>query len=158
MMECLDVILSCAPNAISEYNRKKDTKNKVYYYTRFKNDINKIINKKNSDESIKRIKLILIFVKQLNSIKYSKKSNTKRTYSDSDIEFLKQFSGFDLTFEEAMLVGKQNEYYNALRLVSNNGILRHDMELQKYIDSINEDYTPRLIYEFIQKQKNKAKQ
>lgn len=157
MIEYLDAVLSCSPYAINEYNRKKDIRDKIYFYTKFRDAISLVISKKTNDENNEKIKLILMLLERLNSIKKLKESNSEKTYSDSDIEFLKQFSGFDLTLDEACLVGKRDEYYNALRLVCNNGKLSHNEELQEYIDSINGDYTPRLIQQFYEENKGNKK-
>ena len=157
MIEYLNAVLSCSPHAINEYNRKKDRRDKIYFYTKFRYTINMVISKKTNDKNNEKIKLILILLEQLNSIKKLKEGSDKKTYSDSDIEFLKQFNGFDLTLDEACLVGKKDEYYNALRLVCNNGKLSHNEELQEYIDSINGDYTPRLIQQFYEENKGNKK-
>lgn len=160
MIEFIDVVLSGSEYAINEYNRKKDIRDKTYFYMKFNEAINKEICTRLMAADNEKDKLILIFEEQLKSILEIKKNNIEKKYSNSDIQFLKQFRGFDLTLEEACLVGKRDEYYNCLRLIGNkigNISRKLDNEIQTEINELNGDYTPRLVWNFYNKHKKGRK-
>lgn len=137
--EFINAALFCSDVLMKEYYRKKDIRDKIYFYTKFRDSLIKIIDDKKSKE-IKNIK--------------------EKKYSDSDIEFLRQFKGFDLTLEEACLVGKRDEYYNFLRLISykmGKTSRKLDQKIDEEIQKLNGDYTPRLVWEFYNKHKKGRK-
>ena len=75
-------------------------------------------------------------------------------YSSNDIEFLKQFSGFDLTYSEAKLTGKAKECYDYHRYISyimgneNNKLsTKFDQEIKR----LDDEYSPRLLLEIYNK-------
>lgn len=160
MIEFFDAILSGSEYAIKEYNRKKNIRDKTYFCVRFNEAIKKEINNMVIEENTEKEKLMLIFREQLRSILEIKKSNTKKEYSDSDINFLKQFSGFDLTFEEACLVGKRDEYYNFIRLINykmGKTSKKLNQKIEEEIQNLNGDYTPKLVWQFYNKHKKGGK-
>lgn len=129
MIEFTNVILSGSDSLIKDYHRKKDIQDKIYFYTELRNSLIKIINTK---------------------------SKEKNKYSDNDIEFLKQFSGFNLTLDEACLVEKTNEYYYYLRLISEKmgkTSKKLDDLIEEDIEKLHGDYTPKLIWSFYEKHK-----
>lgn len=109
--------------------KNRENKNKIYLYTRLKDDLLKIKKLKEEKEIV---------------------------YSNYDIEFLKTFSGFDLTYKEAKLTGKTKEFYEYLRFI-NYIIENENNDLSKKIDQqikeLNDNYSPRLLLEFYNKQK-----
>ncbi len=135
MVEFLNVIFSGSTHKMEEYNRKKEINNKIYFYTKFRDILVAIINDK---------------------LKMGTK-NTARQYSDSDVEFLKQFSAMDLTIKEAYLVGKKEEYWECIRSISSK---INDETLAQKIDNeinkLNEDYTPRILYQFYMKHNKRS--
>lgn len=160
MIEFIDAVLSGSEYAINEYNRKKDIRDKAYFYVKFNEAINKEIGTRLMAADNEKDKLILIFAEQLKSILEVKKSNIEKKYSDSDIDFLKQFDGLDLTLEEACLVGKRDEYYNFFRLISykmGKTSRKLDKEIDEEIQKLNGDYTPRLVWSFYNKHKKGKK-
>lgn len=118
--------------------KNKEAKSKIYYYTRLKNDLLKIKEKiENANNEKKDI-----------------------IYSSNDIEFLKQFSGFDLTYSEAKLTGKTKEFYDYHRYISyimgneNNKLsTKFDQEIKR----LDDEYSPRLLLEIYNKYKKGSK-
>lgn len=156
MKEFFDAVLSGSNYAIKEYYRKKDIQDKKYLCTKFRDSLLRIIDNELTKNNEEKIRLIFIFKEKLKCITNINNSVQNKNYSDSDIEYLRQYTGFDLTLEEACLIGKRDEYYNFLRLViykmgNINGNL--EKKIKDEIQSLNGDYTPRLIWEFYKKHK-----
>lgn len=158
MREFFDAVLFGTESSVEEYYRKRDIKSKIHFYTEFRNSLLKVIDTKLENEDEEKTRLMSILKKDLNSILNIKTGNTNKRYSDSDIEFLRQFSGFNLTLEEACLVGKRDEYYDYLRLVNykmGNLSRKLDRQIRDEIKRLNGDYTPRLIWSFYNKHKGR---
>lgn len=131
--EFFNLLLFSSNEKATAFLKSKKNKSKLYFYTRLKDDLLKI--KKQKEE--KNI-----------------------VYSNYDIEFLKQFSGFDLTYEEAYLTGKTEEFYKYLRFVNNiieneNSNLRE--KINQELNKLNGNYSPRLVLEFYNKHKKGSK-
>lgn len=78
MIEFIDAVLSGSEYAINEYNRKKDIRDKAYFYVKFNEAINKEIGTRLMAADNEKDKLILIFAEQLKSILEVKKSNIEK--------------------------------------------------------------------------------
>ena len=119
----------------------KESKSKVYYYTRLKNDLLKIKEEKENNKKDKVEKKVTI-------------------YSNDDIEFLKQFSGFDLTYSEAKLTGKIEEFYDYHRYISyimGNENNKLSTKFEQEIKKLDDEYSPRLLLEIYNKHKKGCK-
>ena len=131
--EFFNLLLFSSNAKATAFLKNKKNKSKLYFYTKLKDDLLKI-------KKLKEEKNIV--------------------YSNYDIEFLKQFSGFDLTYEEAYLTGKTEEFYKYLRFV-NNIIENENSNLRKKINQelnkLNGNYSPRLVLEFYNKYKKGSK-
>ena len=101
--------------------------------------------------------MYITLVNQLsNLLKLKEESIPKKkvefNYSDKDIEFLKQFKACDLTQKEAALTGKSLEYRKYCRIFGN--FKDDDMvKIEKELNNLNGDFTPRLAYLFYKKTK-----
>lgn len=153
MKEFFNAVLSGSDVLIKEYNRKKDIQNKIYFYTKFRDSLLKIIDFKAEEEINKNI---IILRKEIEDLKAIKQNSIEEKYVPEDIEFLKQFSAYDLTLEEACLVGKRDEYYNFIRAISwkmGKTSKKLDKLIDEDIQKLNGDYTPRLLWSFYKKHK-----
>ncbi len=157
MIEFTNAVLSCSDVLIKDYHRKKDIQDKIYFYTKFRNSLLKIIDFKVQEEMNKNL---IILKKELEDLKVIKHNSKEKKYSDSDIEFLRQFSAYDLTLEEACIVGKKDEYYKFIRAISwkmGKTSKKLDDLIEEDIKKLNEDYTPRLLWNFYKKHKKSNK-
>lgn len=66
MIEFTNAVLSCSDVLIKDYHRKKDIQDKIYFYTKFRNSLLKIIDFKVQEEMNKNL---IILKKELEDLK-----------------------------------------------------------------------------------------
>ena len=107
------------------------------------------------------LELLTSLKKMLEDKQREEKKCNKPNYSEEDVDFLRGFSAFELTKHEAYLTGKQDEYYEYLRMLSDT-YSRFEPSIQSKVDEElkkidDNNITPRLVMECFGKFSTKRK-
>ena len=157
-LELLDVALTLNDDLIRDYYEKQDSIKKHYLYTKLVKQLSCMV----KANEVRHYPFTILAGQLSNILKTKeaeptiKNKNIQFSYSDDDIEFLKQFDAFELTLQEACLTGKREEYWLYIRSIFSS--IKDDelvSKMEEDLNKLNGDYTPRLVWQFYLKHNKK---
>lgn len=98
----------------------------------------------------------LLLIKQNNEVV----NKVKPVYKDEDLEYIKDLDCYDLTYEEALLLGKGEEYRNYQRIFYSSfsfSSKKNEKEFLEEIDKLGDNFTFRVMYDKVKELKKESK-